>query len=217
MKKCTRCNIEKEIIEFGKDKLNKDGLKCICKDCIKKYNKEYAVKYNLNNKEKISERNKKFYINNSQKLKQKVKEYHLNNKDKRKEYIKNNKDLINKRANEYFKNKKITNPLFKLSCNIRNLILISIKGNGYTKKSKTNEYLGCSFEEFKIHLEKQFTNGMSWENQGKWHMDHIVPVSYAKSEEDIIKLNHYTNFQPMWAIDNIRKSNKILEKQLVLL
>jgi hypothetical protein len=49
---------------------------------------------------------------------------------------------------------------------------------------------------------------MSWENQGEWHLDHIMPISLAKTEEEVIKLNHYTNFQPLWAEDNVRKSNK---------
>jgi len=96
-----------------------------------------------------------------------------------------------------------------LRCNIGSLILISIKRQGYSKKSKTHEYLGCSFEEFKLYLEKQFTKGMTWENAGQWHLDHIYPVSLATDEEELIKLNHYTNFQPLWAIDNIIKGNKI--------
>jgi hypothetical protein len=87
---------------------------------------------------------------------------------------------------------------------------MSIKGKGYTKKSKTNEILGCSFKEFKQHLELQFTEGMTWNNAGKWHLDHIYPVSLSKDENELIKLNHYTNFQPLWAEDNIRKGNKII-------
>jgi len=58
---------------------------------------------------------------------------------------------------------------------------------------------------------------MSWENRGKWHIDHIVPVSSAKTEQDIIKLNHYTNLRPMWASDNIKKSNKMPSEQLALI
>ena len=58
---------------------------------------------------------------------------------------------------------------------------------------------------------------MNWENAGKWHLDHIYPVSLAKDEEELLKLNHYTNFQPLWAVDNIKKGNKIIEKQLILI
>ena len=209
MKKCVKCNIEKKLIDYGKDKSTPDGLRYSCITCVREYQKNYDAEYRLKNKEKLIEKSKKYYIKNSDKLKLKSKEYHYNNTEKRKEYLDKNKEIRNKYANEYTKNKKKINPLFKLSCNIRNLIRISIKNNGYSKNSKTNKYLGCSFEEFKIYLEKQFTEGMTWENQGKWHMDHIYPVSLAKDEEHLIKLNHYTNFQPLWAVDNIIKGNKI--------
>jgi hypothetical protein len=138
-----------------------------------------------------------------------------------KKYNLQNKERLDKYRNEYykeyFKNKRNNDNLFKLTSNIRCLIYISIKKQGYTKKTKTHKILGCSFKEFKQHLEKQFTKGMNWDNIGEWHLDHIYPVSLAKTEEEIIKLNHYTNFQPMWAKENISKGNKIIEKQLILL
>ena len=138
-----------------------------------------------------------------------------------KEYQQNNKEMFNritkkwdknnrKHRNEYFKNKKLNEPLFKLRCNISTLINVSIKRQGYSKKSKTYEYLGCTFEEFKKYLEVKFIDGMNWSNAGEWHLDHIYPTSLAKDEEELKRLNHYTNFQPLWAIDNIRKGNKII-------
>jgi hypothetical protein len=95
--------------------------------------------------------------------------------------------------------------------NIRNLIYISIKKQGYSKKSKTFETLGCSYEDFKQHLERQFTKGMTWDNHGQWHIDHVVPLSKfdLTDRSQFLKACHYTNLQPLWAIDNIRKSNKI--------
>jgi hypothetical protein len=107
------------------------------------------------------------------------------------------------------KQRRQTDPLFKLTGNIRSLIKLSIKNQGYSKKSKTHEILGCDFETFKLHLEKQFTDGMNLCNHGKWHLDHIYPVSLARDEQHLIELNHYTNFQPLWAIDNLKKGNKI--------
>lgn len=100
--------------------------------------------------------------------------------------------------------------LFKLTCNIRNLIRISIKGRGYSKKSNTYNILGCSFSEFKLHIESQFKDWMSWDNYGLyngdldygWDLDHIIPVSSAVDEQGIIKLNHYTNFQPLCSYTN---------------
>jgi 5-methylcytosine-specific restriction endonuclease McrA len=74
------------------------------------------------------------------------------------------------------------------------------------------EILGCTFEEFKVYLESKFDENMNWENQGSyWQMDHIIPISSAKSEEDVYRLNHYTNFQPLYWKDNLSKGNKILE------
>ena len=72
------------------------------------------------------------------------------------------------------------------------------------------KYVDYSVEELKIHLGNKFREGMSWDNYGEWHLDHIIPISSANTEEEIIKLNHYTNFQPLWAIDNIKKGNKII-------
>ena len=79
---------------------------------------------------------------------------------------------------------------------------------GYTKEEDTKKIIGCEFEEFKIYIESQFLEGMSWDNYGDWHLDHKIPISWAKSEEEIYKLNHYLNFQPMWAADNLSKGNR---------
>lgn len=145
----------------------------------------------------------------SNKCKNCYKEYQQQNPEivnrANKKWSKNNRDQRNK----YFKNKKITEPLYKLRCNISTLICKSLRQQGFNKKSKSYEYLGCTFEEFKKHIENQFKEGMSWENRNLWHLDHIHPISLAESEEEIIKLNHYTNFQPLWAKENIRKGNRL--------
>ena len=95
--------------------------------------------------------------------------------------------------------------LFKLQENTRSLILASFKRKGWSKTTKTHKLLGCTFEEFRVHLEAQFKPGMSWENHGKWHMDHIKPCATAKTPEEFEALQHYTNFQPLWAIENLSK------------
>jgi hypothetical protein len=79
-----------------------------------------------------------------------------------------------------------------------------------TKKNKTFEIVGCTPEFLKEHLEKQFVDGMTWENRNKWHIDHKLPLSSAKTEEELYKLCHYTNLQPLWAEENLKKSNKII-------
>tara|TARA_R110000782_G_C14565636_1_gene386720 strand:+ start:48 stop:611 length:564 start_codon:yes stop_codon:yes gene_type:complete len=187
MKICAKCKEEKEFTEFYKNKTNKDGYFGHCKDCHNKTGREYSKKYRKNNKEQIKEKR----IINYPRTRNLVNIY------------------INKRREKDF--------LFKLNGNVRCLIRNSIKKRGYTKKSKSYKILGCTFEEFKEHLERQFTEGMTWKNQGKWHLDHIYPSSLAKDEEELLKLNHYTNFQPLWAIDNFKKGNKIIEKQLTLI
>ena len=113
------------------------------------------------------------------------------------------------KINQYHKNRRKKDNIYSLSQRTRSMISDSLRKEGYTKKSKTYEILGCSFEFLKKHLEIQFKDGMSWENRSDWHIDHIVPLSSAKSEAEIIFLNHYSNLQPLWAKDNIQKSNKM--------
>jgi hypothetical protein len=206
MKICSSCKIEKNYIDFSKNKLKKDGYQNTCVSC----NKIYIIK----NKELIKNKKKIYYDKNKEEILSKKKEYHINNKEEilkiKKEYSKNNREKINTYYREYSKKRKEKDNLYKLTCNIRTLIGMSIKGKGYTKKSKTSEYLGCTFNEFKIYIEEKFIENMSWENRMEWHLDHIYPISLAETEQEIIKLNHYTNFQPLWAVDNLRKGNKII-------
>jgi hypothetical protein len=99
---------------------------------------------------------------------------------------------------------------FKIAYNLRTRLRTAIKNN--KKTTTTLDYLGCTISELKIHLETKFTIGMSWDNYGKWHIDHILPCSSfdMSKESEQKKCFHYTNLQPLWAIDNIKKSNKIL-------
>jgi hypothetical protein len=107
-------------------------------------------------------------------------------------------------------NREKIDPLFRLKRRTRNLIRNSFRKQGYSKMSKTNSILGISFEEFKVYFESRFVGGMSWDNMGKWHIDHIIPLSSANSEDELIKLCHYTNLQPLWEKDNLSKGDKIL-------
>jgi hypothetical protein len=120
------------------------------------------------------------------------------------------------KVNKWISNKRKTDEVFKFNSNIRTLISQSLSNNGYKKNSRTAEILGCDFNTFKLHIERKFTKGMSWSNYGKWHLDHIYPISKATSEEMALQLNHYTNFQPLWAKDNISKKDKIVEHQMLL-
>ena len=179
--------------------------------------KEYNKKYSELNKEKLKLYKKEWIKNNKDKIEGHRKKHIENNKEYYKEYYKENKQKINKYYKKYQKQKRELNPLFKLRVNIGNLIRLSITKKGFKKQSKTFKILGCSYEEFKQHIERQFKKGMTWENQVEWHLDHIYPVSLAKDENELLKLNHYTNFQPMWAIENIIKGNKIIENTQIKL
>jgi hypothetical protein len=178
---------------------------------------------------------KEYKLKNAEKLKVKNKEYNDANKEKRKEYLIKNVDKIKKKKQEYNKlnKKKITerkkvyysknkeklipirnkklkelydnNPLHKLKVVSRNITRKAIVNNGYSKKTRTFEILGCSFEEFKTYLESKFESWMTWENYGKyngelnygWDIDHRVPLSTATTEDELLKLLHFSNCQPL--------------------
>ena len=118
----------------------------------------------------------------------------------------------NKRISKYNKERKKIDPLYKLTFTLRSRLNLAIKSKGWTKNNKTTEILGCDFETVKKHLENQFIDNMSWENRGLfgWHIDHITPLAKAKTQEELYKLCHYTNLQPLWAADNLSKGAREL-------
>lgn len=116
------------------------------------------------------------------------------------------------RANSanYITARRKTDALFALKGRISTLIHAGLRSKGFRKTSRTAAILGCSYSEFFTHIERQFLKGMNWENRELWHIDHITPLSTAKTEAEVIALNHVTNLRPIWANDNIGKSDKIL-------
>ena len=191
------------------------------KEKIKEINKKGGKKYKTKNKEKILLDQKEYRENNKEKIKEINSKYYEENKEllkpSQKEYYKNNKEKIREYKNSYKKNRILTDPLFKLKENIKTSIYIVLKRNGYNKKSRTHEILGCSYEEFKTYLESLWEEWMNWENHGKyngqlnygWDIDHIIPLSTAKTEEGLLKLNHFSNLQPLCSYVNrvIKKDN----------
>jgi len=122
-------------------------------------------------------------------------------KDKHNQYCK-----ICKR--KYFKNKRLTDPSFRISANLRTKIHQSVRDN---KKFKFYDLLGCDIKYLKQYLESKFKPNMSWKNYGRtgWHIDHIKPCSLfdMTTPEEQKKSFHYTNLQPLWAEENLRKYN----------
>ena len=204
MKFCSKCKIQKPFSEFSKDKVQKSGYYTSCKDCVKIIQKKYCE----NNKEKLIETQKK---------------YRESNKIKRAEwqsnYKKENREKYNKYQNNYVKERKKKDADFKFKLNLRSLIYDSFNRgkNKFNKDLKTEIILGCSVKDFRMYIKSKFKKGMNFENHGEWHLDHIIPLASARTKEEIINLNHYTNFQPLWAIDNLKKGNKINNIQLKLI
>ena len=93
---------------------------------------------------------------------------------------------------------------------MRQCIRHSFKRKGYTKKSRSYIILGEEWDFVKSYIENLFQDGMTWDNHGEWHIDHIIPISSGTTEDEVVRLCHYTNLQPLWAKDNRLKSNKIL-------
>lgn len=184
---CTKCNVEKDLCEFIKDKTKKDGLRPNCKVCNRKY-------FRIKREE------------NPEMMSIKLKQFYQKNPHKRTEYRKNYK----KRKQEQRKERRKIDPIFVIVNKMRARLYKYLTKLRITKKNRTFDIIGCSPTELKKHIEKQFTNGMTWENRNKWHIDHIIPLSSAKSQEELFNLCHYTNLQPLWAEDNIKKGNKIL-------
>lgn len=220
IKKCIKCNQCKIETDFVKDSRLKSGYRNTCLECerirgLEKYKK---------NKEQYLNKFREHYRNNP--------DFHKERQNNRKEYIKEynkkynqlNKERLNEHRKKYSKNRRSVDSFFKLKDNIRSLIYQSVKQKGINKSSKTESILGCSFQEFKEHLEKQFKPWMNWENQGKyngdfeygWDIDHIIPISTAITEEDLIRLNHYTNLQPLCSyINRSIKKDKLIPVEVL--
>lgn len=225
------CKKEKDIKEFN-ERILSSGKRIpnsVCKSCLAKKQREYRkTKKNI-------QYNKQYYKNNADKRKQYTREYVSNNQDRvndwkrnneeriinyRKDYYKNNKQHLSRLNMDNHKKRYNNDPLYKLKHILRTNIKRSFKLNGFYKKNKTQEILGCSFIEFKQHLESQFEDWMNWDNYGLydgnyktgWDIDHIIPVSCATNEKDLYNLNHYTNLQPLCSkINRDEKKNNILD------
>ena len=179
--------------------------------------KKYRVKYlsNPKNKKKHYDYNKRWFKNNLDYFK--LENMSDESKDKRRSYIQNyHKNYIKtseykKRRRAWFKNRK-KNPLFKLVANMRTRINIILKQKKLYKNSRALDVLGCDLPQLKKYIESKFLPGMNWSNHTLkgWHVDHITPLASAKTIEDVERLMHYTNLQPMWAKDNIKKGKKII-------
>ena len=174
--------------------------------------------YYKNNKDKLLENKRKWAEKNVSKIKNYSKKYYNDNLDNKRDQWnhrsrENRKKCENKlKFREYFRkyhyDRRLKDNLYRLKGDIRSRILAIFKKTTHKKTSRIRDIIGCSFEELKVHLESQFQQGMSWENRHLWHIDHIMPVSMAKTYDEVVRLNHYKNLRPLWAYDNQSKGNK---------
>jgi hypothetical protein len=229
-KRCTKCKREKALQEFNRNTAAKDGRHSSCRACCSDANRRWYS--NPENRAKRAERVRRWYANpeNRAKTAEALLRWRQNPENRAKDaewarrYMQNpenrakhaesdrrrrqNPEFRAKNA-EYLRRRRQTNPQFRLAHLLRNRLRHALKGT--VKSARTMELLGCPIEHLVKHLESKFQPGMSWENQGEWHVDHIKPLASFNltDPEQQREACHWTNLQPLWASDNIRKGDKL--------
>jgi hypothetical protein len=219
-KTCVSCKLEKLFIEFPNNSKSPDGKHSYCKPCSNQKNKEWRLK----NQEKRRESLKRWKKENVDKIKEYKKNrkptenekrgkqlWLMANAEKIKQYRKEYKKNNQKKLSQADKLRKQQDPTYRAICSIRSRVSGLCRDICNGKKRSSTKAIGLARDEFRLYIESLFKEGMTWDNYGSWHIDHIKPLSLAKTEDEVMKLNHYTNLQPLWAIDNLKKSNKYEE------
>lgn len=213
-KQCSKCGKIKNIDEFYLSKRYTDGHISQCKDCKRKTSRTWKknnpkkVKANWrkwaeDNVNKLKEKSRIRYYNDPEKARNRVRQWRKNNPDKRKAQKKR------------WKNKRLQrDPNFKLRRRVSSIIQLRLKNRSSSKNGRsTFDFLPYTLGELKQHLENQFQPDMTWQNYGQWHIDHIKPdssFSYTSVEDkEFQECWALKNLQPLWAKDNLKKSNKI--------
>lgn len=191
----------------------------------KEEQKQKMLEYYQKNKKKFSKESVEYRKTHKKEIKERQKKYRLNHKEQRKQYLLTNKKRIcelhakwevlhRKERRQYqlnlIKNRRKNDVNFKILCNLRLRLWEVMKNN--SKSDSIKILLGCSVKQLKVYLESKFTPGMTWETYGLygWHIDHIKPCAKFDLSKPLEqhKCFHYTNLQPLWAKDNLSKSDK---------
>ena len=189
---CSKCSRNLELSDFNKVKRKGiTHLKAACKTC----QSTYEAKYRTSHLEEMRQKQHKWFENNKEKQYDRVRNFKLNNK----QTLRNrNKERLKSDVN------------YRISRNLRTRLWCALK----RKRSEISAVrdLGCSLEEFKVYLSSLFKDEMTWDNYGKWQIDHIVPISKfdLSDKEQLLKACNYKNLQPMWASENASKRNKYI-------
>lgn len=220
---CTSCKEVKLMDDFHNHKTTPDGKQHHCKSCIKIRK--------IKDKDKNRKTDKIYYENNKEIIFEYMKDWRNNNplyykncwnKEKylitQKIWRSNNKLQINERVKNYNKERRKNDPIFRLYCSVSSRIKNGLKSINEVKSKRTQEILGCTFIEFKQYIELLWKPWMTWDNYGLyngelnygWDLDHKIPISSAKTEEEILKLNNFSNLQPLCSKinRNIKRANE---------
>lgn len=225
-KSCTKCGEWKPLAEFFSDKRTKDGKRAACKVCVGADNsirlKENADKYRpvkkawaAANPDCVRASRKRWVEANPDRQRDLVRKWESENKDYaskvRKEWGKNNPEKIYA-IRLRGRNKRKENPLHRVTDNFRSRISRHIRA-GSKFGRRTLDILGYTVDELKAHIERQFLPGMSWDNYGKWHIDHIIPLAAHNYETpddiDFKRAWALDNLQPLWKGDNLSKGTRL--------
>ena len=195
MRTCKKCLATKPLTSEYFPPTKVHWFTKICRECTyKRWNS-----WNRDNKHKLKETRKKYYNNN----KQKWKKYADNLSEETKQNIK-------KAKNKLDKEKRQSNSLYKLKKQIKSLVYNYTIGKGFLKSTKTFEIVGCTAEELQRYLQQTAIKHYGFFNKNTpYHIDHIIPIASAKTQEEVLKLNHYSNLQYLTPEDNLRKGAKI--------
>lgn len=229
-KTCSKCGETKELSEFSRDKSCKDGLQRRCRACQAAWyldnrkkvsesrrayyeaNKEaYAERARRNredNKEAYAERDREYAESNRERISERKRLYYLDNRDeildRCREYRLRNRGECAERQRSYRRARYQGDPAYAMVARLRSRLRDAL--NGKAKPTSTMELVGCSAEKLCAWIEMHFAEGMTWENRGKWHIDHIRPVASFEDPADPACW-HWSNLQPLWAEDNLRKGD----------
>ncbi len=192
-------------------------------ECRRKNKSSTNAKYHATNRDTVNSKSRIRYVENREYYKDRDKKKRLKEKEERvlsgsvvrtrndysnlseEEKRLRQKESINRQKRERYQQDAI----YALQIRIRALLNGVLRKNGLKKSETTEQYLGCDYETFRSHIESTFKTGMSWENRQFWHIDHIIPISNARSAEEVKRLSNYRNLHAMWADQNIKKSNKL--------
>ena len=207
-KRCSSCKEYLILTTFTKSKERWDGLSAKCMTCKKA---EYK-KYYQGNKEKLLQNYKVYFQKNREKRYATKKIWRKANPEKVRNIAKryHRKRTLNGKNRIYRKNKYHNDLKFRIRANLSTRLWCALKAQGVKKTTSTMKLCGCSLENLKQHLESQFVDGMSWDNKGEWHIDHIKPCAAfdLTDVEQQKECFHFTNLQPLWALDNMKKGAK---------